>query len=310
MATIISVTNLKGGVGKTTSTVNIGAALATMGYKVMVVDWDPQGNTSQHMGISNLDEAHVLIDAMDSELPGFHDPKKLAPYSMEKYPENLFLLANDYRLANFESKFPASLPGFHFALKKVLENFKDGLDFILIDCQPSLSPLTINAYCASDKLLIPMEVGSFAKKGLNTIEYNVSQINEYLGGKLEIAGIFFARHNPKTVISKNYSDYYKDETDLTLYNTVIRENVALKECKELGFDIFSYDRFATDQSKKEQISLGSEDYYDLTNEILVNFGFKEKAEIARDQTKKVETPIGKKSKKGDLSEEFKNFLNG
>ncbi|HNP96125.1 MAG TPA: ParA family protein [Cyclobacteriaceae bacterium] len=308
MAKIICVTNLKGGVSKTTSTANLGAALARMGYRVLIVDWDPQGNLTTHFGIED-ENLKTLFQALDPAVKGYHHVDKLHAYGLEQYPGKLFLLANNFTLAKFEGTFTGTLPGFQFVLKKALENFDDRVDFVLIDTQPSLSVLTINAFCAADHLMIPMEADKFSENGLDQILFALQQIHEYYGKTITVAGAFFAKHKANTVISKKYEAYFKsDRSEIPVMKTVIRDGVALKECKEIGMDIFSYDNMLNERNKKNEVSNGSEDYYNLANEMLYNIGMREEVVQARVEVQ--EKPKSRKNSKGDLKSEFKEFING
>lgn len=308
MTKIISITNLKGGVSKTTSTANIGAALARMGYKALLVDWDPQANLSLHFGFEDDGELKTLFGALDPKAKGYHDLKKLHAYPVEQYPENLFLLANNFTLSQFEGTFTANLPGYQQVLKKVLDNFIGKVDFILIDTQPSLSVLTINAYCASQYLLLPMESDKFSERGLDQIIHTVAQIDEFYNTKIKIAGVFFGRHKPTTVISKNYEAYFKTERpEIPLMKSMVRDMVAIKECKEMGMDIFSYDNMMSEKNKKVEISNGSEDFYNLANELLFNIGEKKALELARDLSS--ENGSARKANKGTFNTTFQSFIN-
>lgn len=308
MAKIICVTNLKGGVSKTTSTANLGAALSRMGYRVLIVDWDPQGNLTTHFGIED-ENLKTLFQALDPAVKGYHHVDKLHAYGVEQYPGKLFLLANNFTLSKFEGTFTGNLPGFQFVLEKALENFQDKVDFVLIDTQPSLSVLTINAFCAAHHLMIPMEADKFSENGLDQILFALQQIHEYYGRTITVAGAFFAKHKANTVISKKYEAYFKtDRAEIPVMKTVIRDGVALKECKEIGMDIFSYDNMLNERNKKNEVSNGSEDYYNLANEMLYNIGMKEEVVQARVEVE--EKPKSRKTSKGDLKSEFKEFING
>lgn len=309
MAKVISVTNLKGGVGKTTTTANVGAALARLGYKVLLVDWDPQHNLTTHFGFdADSNELKTLFNAFDVNHEEFYHKNKISPYAVDGYDGRLFLLANNYQLSQFEGTFGKGIPGAELILNFVLSNFSSKIDFILIDCQPSLSVLTFNAYYASDHILIPMSAGKFSENGVDRIVKSLKRIEKLTNKTINIAGAFFAKHYPTTVISKTYQQHFKDEkAEVPLMNTFIRDNVALSECQEMGVDIFTYDVRVSESKKKIIISNGSEDYYNLTNELLYMIGERSSFQTARSEVE--EEPNSKKrSTKGDLNVEFQEFL--
>ena len=309
--TIIPISNQKGGVAKTTTAMNVGGCLARMGYKVLLVDWDPQGNLTKAFGYAKMKGLKTLYSALDNTNKTYFHVDKLNPYPIKHYPENLFLLANNYGLSQFEGDF-STIVVKNNILAKVLKTFEGGVDFILIDCQPSLSILTVNAYIAGNYLLIPMEAEDFSEDGLNQLLYVVDQINENKLNDLKMAGIFFAKHEANTVIAKSYVEHFqKDRADVPQFETTIRKNVALKECRQAPhrMDIFSYDKLIADESKRENISNGTEDYYNLTNELLFKLGIKKKMETSRREPKKEEVNgLVVSDGKGDLRSDFKKFL--
>ena len=299
---VISNTNLKGGVAKTTTSANLGAGLAKMGYKVLLVDWDPQGNLTMHFGY-NADEVNTLFSALDTNEEDFVIKSKLSPIPVEYYPKNLFLFGNNFNLSKFEPLFSdPSLGGGHMVLSNVLELFKGKVDFIIIDCQPSLSLLTVNAYYASDFLFIPVEVGSFSKNGMDKILFSLKRLNKNYNRNIKVGGVFFTRMEPNTIISKDYVEYFNSNDQIPLMQSQIRRNIAIKESQEMGMDIFSYDDKISKDSKKSLISNSNEDYYNFINEFLYLVGVQKEIHTSR---QKEET---KGSKKGKLEEGFKTFL--
>ncbi|MEP2469924.1 ParA family protein [Ekhidna sp.] len=253
---IISLTNQKGGVSKTSTTANLGAGLERMGFKVLLIDWDEQGNLTRHFGVTDPD--FTIIE-------GLLDDEKFVPYSIKE--DRLMLMASDPKLSQFDKLFMDQIVGGHLVLKNKLEDLKvkEKFDFILIDCAPGQGLRNMNAYVASDFLLVPIEAHSFSKVGLEQV---VSLIQELVKNKanenLNVAGIFFTRHNSKTVISRSYIDSMAEEySDLPIYNTVIRENVNIKEASEVGKSIFDYvDEYEIVNSN------GANDYYNFVLEFL------------------------------------------
>jgi len=305
---IIATTNLKGGVGKTTTVANLGAALARLGYTVLLLDWDPQFNLTTHFGFDpESKDLTTLFDIFNKELEDYYDPKKLKPYAIEHYGDKLFLLPNNYKLAQFEGLF-TGVPAGDMILKDVLSNFRGKVDYILIDCQPSLSILTINAYFASDFLLVPMSAGKFSENGIDRIVKTLRRIEKTVQQKIKIAGAFFGNHEPSTVISKTYLQHFTDEKiEIPLMQTYIRRNVSIQECQEMGVDIFKYDSLTSEEKKKLMVSNGSEDYYNLANELLYLIGDKQEFDTARVELES-NGSTKKKAMKGDLKEDFKEFL--
>lgn len=308
MTKVIAVTNLKGGVSKTTTTANLGAALARMKYKTLLVDWDPQFNLTTHFGFDpESKDLKTLYQAFNKDHEDYYEKKKLSPYAIEPYADRLFLLANNYNLAQFEGLFGSGIPAGDMILKDVLSNFIGKVDYILIDCQPSLSILTINAYFASDYLLIPMSAGKFSENGLDRITKSLKRIEKTTQQRIKIAGAFFGNHDPSTVISKTYQQHFKEEKlDIPLMKTFIRKNVSIQECQEMGVDIFNYDSKVSEDKKKLSVSNASEDYYNLANELLFLIGDKTEIETARAEGENGSAK--KKSDKGLLRNEFQEFL--
>lgn len=314
---VLTFTNLKGGVGKTTSTANIGAALAKLGYKVLVIDWDPQGNLTKFYGIDQVEEMKTLYKALisDPQSEEFYDPKKLSPYEVPLYKGNLYLMAADFELSRFDALF--GQPGFQgtdFVLASAIEPFLDDFDFILIDTAPSLSKLTINAYYASDFLVIPLEAGGFSREGLEKILNIKQKAKKHLNIEIQIAGVFFSRTKPNTVLTKDFFRDFKERTDVDTFDSIIRDYVPLAESAELNMDIFSYDGYLNEGEDQYKQTNGVEDFYNLTNEILYKIGVHSEFKGSRveDKKEKAETDIIKRNltkKKGSLKSDFENFLN-
>jgi len=304
--TVISITNLKGGVAKTTTTANLGAGLAKLGYKVLMVDWDPQGNLTMHFGY-NPEEVSTLYEALDTNQEDFYQAKKLVTLPIENYHDKLFLFGNNFNLSKFEPMFSdPSLGGGHMILGNVLDLYKGKVDFILIDCQPSLSLLTVNAYYASDFLFIPLEVGAFSKNGMDKILFALKRLNKNYNRDIKVGGVFFTRMEPNTVISRDYVEYFASSGDIPLMQAQIRRNIAVKECQEMGMDIFSYDRKNSDEAKRRIISNSNEDYYNFIQELLVLVG-KQKSKKTSRKSENGNTSDSRR--KGKLEQEFVTFLN-
>ena len=302
---VVSLTNLKGGVAKTTTSANLGAGLARMGYKVLLIDWDPQGNATRHFGFDHK-SVPILYSAFDTEEEELFNRGNLKYIPIDYYPERLFLFASNYNLSRFEQTFSdPRLGGGHMVLSNVVNLFKSKVDFVIIDCQADISLLTINAYYASDFLFIPVEVGVFSKDGMDQIFNSINRLNKNYGKKIKIGGVFFCRTEPNTIIGREYMQYFESTEEIPLMKSQIRRNVAIIESQQKGMDIFTYD-VKMSNAKKQQISNSNEDYYNFVNEFLYLVGASDKLKTSREGSNhKTERKKGK----GSLREDFREFLN-
>ncbi|BDD13064.1 sporulation initiation inhibitor protein Soj (plasmid) [Fulvitalea axinellae] len=246
MAKIISIINHKGGVAKTTTTINLGKALALLGNRVLLVDLDPQGNLSQGLGHEEPEEqvVHALLEG--AELPQ-------VPIS-----ENLWLAPSDLELVDAELRLNNEIGGFG-RLRKALRAVKDNYDYILIDCPPSLNIVTQNGMVASDSVIITIAPSFFAMKGLQRLMGIVEQVREEIHPDLEVEGIVFTLVEKRLVIHKSVIDYIGEATEgrVRLFQAFIRKNVALEESNSNQTDIFTYDK----------TSNGAADYMALAEEL-------------------------------------------
>lgn len=248
---IKTIINHKGGVGKTTTTLNLGKALSLEGYKVLIIDIDPQANLSQSVGIENPEES--INDT-------FH---KNVPLPIVKLSDNLSIVPSDLDLVVAENTLSSQQVKGYIALKKALESVKSNYDYILIDCPPSLGVLTTNALLASTEVLIVLQSQILALKGMDTIMAAVESAKE-LNPTLKVTGILITQID-HTVMSKNIIEAVKQTYKGLVYDTMIRRNIAVVESNSQNMDIFTYD----------PKSAAAEDYRSLTKEILgklVNYG--------------------------------------
>ncbi len=237
--------NHKGGTGKTTSTINIGAGLAKKGLKVLLMDIDSQANLTEGLGIR---EAEVSV--YDS----IRESKKLPILHIT---ENLDLVPSSIDLLGAETEIVSKI-GREQIIRKLLKPVQSDYDFIIIDCPPSVGLLTVNAMVASDTILIPLQGEYFAYKGVDRLLGIVNEVRENLNDKLEIGGVFITQINPNRILTKTIVEKLTEDLQEKVFETKIRMNVALAEAQLQGQSIFDY---APDSN-------GAKDYEMLVDEIL------------------------------------------
>lgn len=249
MTRIISLSNQKGGVGKTTSTLNIGAALALQGYRVLLIDLDPQCNLSKSLGLNDSDKNVYSILLKECTVRE----------SVYKVRDNLLLIPGTKNLSSFERTNDLDIDSFYL-LKEKLEELtsKVEIDFIIIDCPPSLGLISTNAYAASKELLVPLEAQEFSLDGLDLVLDTLKKVNSRLNPDLHLAGAFFTRYHHRKLISREINNLLSKEYPNILLDTNIRECVQLKESPSYKQDVFAY---APDSN-------GAKDYMKLSQEII------------------------------------------
>ncbi len=250
MARIISVANQKGGVGKTTTTVNLGASLAFVGKKILLVDSDAQGNATSGMGIRKPDVTHDIYDVLVNEVP-IQD----AIYPTSR--ENLDIVSATLQLAGAEIEL-TSMMARESRLKMALNEVKDQYDFILIDCPPSLGHLTINAFTASDSILIPVQCEYYALEGLSQLLNTVRLVQKHFNPELEIEGVLLTMYDARTNLGAEVVEEVRRYFQEKVYDTIIPRNIRLSEAPSHGMSIIDYDI----RSK------GAEVYQALAKEVL------------------------------------------
>ena len=250
MARIISVANQKGGVGKTTTTVNLGASLAFVGKKILLVDSDAQGNATSGMGIRKPDVTHDIYDVLVNEVP-IQD----AIYPTSR--ENLDIVPATLQLAGAEIEL-TSMMARESRLKMALNEVKDQYDFILIDCPPSLGHLTINAFTASDSILIPVQCEYYALEGLSQLLNTVRLVQKHFNPELEIEGVLLTMYDARTNLGAEVVEEVRRYFQEKVYDTIIPRNIRLSEAPSHGLSIIDDDI----RSK------GAEVYQALAKEVL------------------------------------------
>jgi chromosome partitioning protein len=249
---IIAVTNQKGGVGKTTTSVNLGACLAYIGQKVLLVDIDPQGNATSGVGVEKGDVHQCIYDVLVDDV----DVKETIKQSKV---ENLSIVPATISLAGAEIELVPTISR-EVRLKKALEKVKGDFDYIIIDCPPSLGLLTINALTASDAVVIPVQCEYYALEGLSQLLSTVRLVQKHLNHDLMIDGVLLtmldARTNLGIQVIEEVKKYFQDK----VYRTIIPRNVRLSEAPSHGEPIIIYDAK----------SRGAEVYLELAKEVVTN----------------------------------------
>jgi len=246
MSRIIAVVNHKGGVGKTTTTLNLGKALSLQGKKVLLIDNDPQANLSQSVGIDEPEQAISEVYQVNKE----------NPLPIEKLTDNLAIAVADLGLAEAEVKLQTDVNAY-FKLKQAVAKVAHEYDYIFIDCPPSLGILTINALIAAKEVFLIVQSQYLAIKGLNTIVELIEALKKNLNPSLEMTGLLFTQVG-RNVITKSIMEAVENAHKAYVFNTFIRQNIAIVEASASHQDIFSYNEKA----------LAAEDYRNLAQEIL------------------------------------------
>lgn len=250
MGRTIVVANQKGGVGKTTTAINLSASLAELGKKVLVVDMDPQGNTTSGFGIEKDNVENTVYELLLGE-------SRLEDcIQKDKFP-NLSVVASNINLAGAEIEL-LGIDEKEFLLKNALDGVKEEYDFILIDCPPSLNMLTINSMCAGNTVLVPIQCEYYALEGLSQLIHTIDLVKERLNPELEIEGVVFTMFDARTNLSLQVVENVKSNLNQNIYKSIIPRNVRLAEAPSYGLPITEYD-------KK---SAGAEAYHLLAEEVV------------------------------------------
>lgn len=252
MGRIIAITNQKGGVGKTTTSVNLSAALASKGKKVLLVDIDPQGNATSGLGIDKNSLDISIYDVLMGECYTEEAMVKCVVDNLSVLPSNINLAGAEIELITHENR--------EYILKKVLDNLKFLYDFIIIDCPPSLSILTLNALTASDSVLVPIQCEYYALEGLSQLMHTIKLVQKSLNKSLKIEGIVFTMFDSRLNLSMQVVEEVKSVLDDYVYKTVVPRNVRLSEAPSHGLPITLYD----------PKSKGAESYFSLADEVISN----------------------------------------
>ena len=254
MGRTIAVANQKGGVGKSTTAINLSACLAEQGKKVLTIDMDPQGNTTSGFGFEKNELDKTVYEVLREEVS-----IEEAIIPVEECFENLFLIPANRNLAGAEIEL-VTRENMQHILKKQLEPIKDEYDFIVIDCPPALGMLTVNAMTAADSVLVPIQCEFYALDGLSQLIYTIELIQESLNPELYIEGVVFTMYDARTNLSLQVVENVKDNLKQTIYKTIIPRNVRLAEAPSYGLPINLYDKRSS----------GAEAYRMLADEVIEN----------------------------------------
>jgi len=252
MGRIIAVANQKGGVGKSTTSINLASCLAAKGQRVLAIDMDPQGNSTSGFGVDKNAQDYTVYDLLIGQcsidaviLKGVFD-------NLDVIPSNVDLSGSEIELIGIDRK--------EYILKDNIEKVRDNYDFIIIDCPPSLSMLTINAMTTADTVLVPIQCEYYALEGLSQLIYTISLVKERLNPTLDIEGVVFTMYDARTNLSLQVVENVKGHLKENIYKTIIPRNVRLAEAPSHGLPINYYDPRST----------GAEAYDLLADEVIEN----------------------------------------
>lgn len=250
MGRIIAIANQKGGVGKTTTAINLSACLAEAGKKVLVIDMDPQGNCTSGFGIEKETEKTVyqLILGECSVRESMVSPENIE--NLKVIPANVNLAGAEIELLDVDNR--------EYVLKNEIDYVKDDFDFIIIDCPPSLNMLTVNAMTTANTVLVPIQCEFYALEGIAQLMKTINLIRDRMNSKLKIEGVVFTMYDARTNLSTDVVENVKNNLDTNIYKTIIPRNVRLAEAPSHGLPINLY----------EGKSAGAESYRNLAKEII------------------------------------------
>ncbi|MXP74202.1 AAA family ATPase [Lachnospiraceae bacterium WCA-9-b2] len=250
MGRIIAIANQKGGVGKTTTAINLSASLAEKGRKVLAIDMDPQGNMSSGLGLDKNSIDGTIYDMIIGEADVEEVIHKNTIENLDILPSNVDLSAVEIEMIDVENK--------EFVVKNSIQKIRDNYDYVIIDCPPSLSLLTVNAMTTADSVLVPIQCEYYALEGLSQLIHTVELVKDRLNPILEIEGVVFTMYDARTNLSLQVVENVKDNLEQNIYKTIIPRNIRLAEAPSFGTPINQYD----------PRSAGAESYMRLAEEVI------------------------------------------
>lgn len=250
MGRVIAISNQKGGVGKTTTAINLSACLAEKGKKVLVIDMDPQGNATSGLGVDKTSVEHTSYEVLLGQTTIWEATVSSICEGLRVIPSERGLAGAEIELIGTENR--------EYVLKNQVDKVKDNYDFIIIDCPPSLNILTVNAMTTADTVLVPIQCEYYALEGLSELLYTIDLVKERLNEKLEIEGVVFTMYDSRTCLSLQVVENVKENLKQKIYKTIIPRNIRLAEAPSHGKPINMYDGK----------SAGEEGYRSLANEVI------------------------------------------
>lgn len=250
MGRVIAVANQKGGVGKSTTAINLSACLAEKGKKVLAIDIDPQGNTTSGLGVDKNNVENTLYELLLGEAEAKDTIVKDVVENVDLIPSNVNLSGAEIELIGVDEK--------EYIMKKIIDKVRRKYDYIIMDCPPSLNMLTINALTAANSVLVPIQCEYYALEGLSQLIHTIELVKERLNKKLVMEGVVFTMYDARTNLSLQVVENVKDNLQQNIYKTIIPRNVRLAEAPSYGQPITLYDTK----------SAGAEAYRFLAEEVI------------------------------------------